>query len=215
MKNELIYNKLTENRLLPSVTLTDVDSALALTEALLEGGLTIMEITFRTSATAPAISAIAKKYPEMTIGAGTILSSEQVTVAIDAGAEFGLAPGFNNSVISAARSHNLFFIPGVATPTEIDKALEEGFDLLKLFPAGHLGGAGYLKSLQGPYQSTGVRFIPMGGVGLSNIATYFQCPVAAALGGSWLVPQEFIGNREFDKITSIVSESLKMTLIND
>jgi 2-dehydro-3-deoxyphosphogluconate aldolase/(4S)-4-hydroxy-2-oxoglutarate aldolase len=192
--------------------LADVDSALALTEALLEGGLTIMEITFRTSATAPAISAIAKKYPEMTIGAGTILSSEQVTVAKDAGAKFGLAPGFNNSVIYAARSQNLFFIPGVATPTEIDKALDQGFDLLKVFPAGHLGGRGYLKSLQGPYKSTGVHFIPMGGVGLLNIATYFQCLIVTALGGSWLVPQELIENRQFSEITSIVRKSMKIIL---
>lgn len=200
--------QLFDKKLLPAVTLEDADSALFVAEALLKGGLNVMEVTFRTEATASAIRLIVEKFPSMNVGAGTILSASQVNLAQDAGAQFGLSPGYNDEVIDAAESSNFPFIPGVITPTEIEQALSKDLKLLKLFPVSGFGGAGYVKSLQGPYQHTGVKFIPMGGIRLSNIKEYKFYSSVAALGGSWLVSGNWIAERQFGKITEMVRNSL-------
>ncbi len=131
-----------EKKLLPAITLEEVYSTLSVAEVLLKSGLDVMEITFRTAATARAIHAVAKEFPEMNIGAGTILDPDQITIAMDAGAQFGLAPGFNDRVVDEARKKDFSFIPGVLTSSEIEKALERKIILLKLFPVGNLGGGG-------------------------------------------------------------------------
>ncbi len=197
-------------KLLPAVTLTDTDSALAVAEALLEGGLNVMEITFRTSATADAVSAIAKEFPEMEIGAGTILTTGQISAAKDAGAQFGLAPGLNENVVSEAKKKDFPFIPGVMTPSEIERAIEFGYKMLKLFPASDLGGADFIHSLEGPYKHTGVKFLAMGGINPSNLKQYLQCDSVTAAGGSWMTPGEAIAMGKFEKITELVRDSLKI-----
>lgn len=203
-----MFQDIFQSKLLPAVTLTNADSALAVAEALLEGGINVMEITFRTSATAKAVSAIAKEFPEMHIGAGTILSPDQLSTARGAGAEFGLSPGFNKRVVEKAQEHDFPFIPGVATPSEIELALEYSYKLLKLFPVSALGGINYIQSLNGPYNHTGVKFLTMGGMNPSNLKSYLKHNIVTAAGGSWLSPSGLIQQGEFKKITEIVQESV-------
>jgi 2-dehydro-3-deoxyphosphogluconate aldolase/(4S)-4-hydroxy-2-oxoglutarate aldolase len=199
-----------EKKLLPAVTLTDTDSALSVAEAILEGGLDIMEIPFRTSAAAEALAAIAREFPEMKIGAGTILTPEQVSAAKNSGAQFGLAPGLNKNVLRAARELDFAFIPGVTTPSEIETALELGHKILKLFPVSNLGGTAYIQSLQGPYNHTGVKFLPMGGIDLSNLKEYLEFEIVAVAGGSWMTPQKAIADRNFPEITKQVRKSIEI-----
>lgn len=205
-----MHKEFFNKRLLPAITLSTTDSARALTEALLEAGLNVMEITFRTSSAASAIGIIRKEFPEMFIGAGTILSQEQISLAIDSGAQFGLAPGFNENVVRTAIEKKLPFIPGVMSPSEIENALNYDIKLLKLFPANNLGGSQFVKSLQGPYHHTGVSFIPMGGVKLTNISEYLQYPIVEALGGTWMAPPDWIRAKQFKKISKVVRESLSV-----
>lgn len=195
-------------KLMPAVTVNDVDDARWLAETYLKNGLDVMEITFRTEVTEAAVEAIATDFPDFKIGAGTILSMEQVSDAADAGAQFGLAPGLNPSVVKAARDQNLPFIPGVATPSEIEKALELGCKVLKFFPAEPMGGVATLKAFAGPYRHTEVKFIPMGGVNESNMDDYLDLDSVIAVGGSWLAPSKLIQKRASEKISEIVKKAL-------
>ena len=195
-------------KLMPAVTVNDVDEARWLAETYLENGLDVMEITFRTEVTEAAVEAIATDFPDFKIGAGTILSTEQVSDAADAGAQFGLAPGLNPAVVKAARDQNLPFIPGVATPSEIEQALELGCKVLKFFPAETMGGIKTLKALSGPYSHTGVKFIPMGGIDESNLNDYLELDSVIAVGGSWLAPSKLIQDRAHEQISSVIKSSL-------
>lgn len=203
-----MLKKILSKKLLPAVTIPDEQAALSVAEAFLKGGLNVMEITLRTEAAAASIGAIAKTFPEMNIGAGTILTAEDLAAARDAGAQFGLSPGFRDEVIGEADKQNFPFIPGVMTPSEIEKALAAGFEVLKLFPAGNLGGPGYLKSMHGPYQHKNVQFIPMGGVDRSNMESYLRCENVIAAGGSWLCPKHLVLEKKYRYITELVRESL-------
>jgi len=206
--NQSLTKLFSENRLLAAVTVDSESAAIAVARALLEGGLSVMEITFRTPAAAMSIEAIRKEVPDMTVGAGTLLTETQVSAAFTAGAEFGLSPGWNPRITDHALELGLPFIPGVSTPSEIEHALDSGFRLLKLFPADHLGGPGYLKSMEGPYGYTGVRFIPMGGVGPANLSDYAGIGIVAALGGSWLVSSQECRTGDVSSIPGRVRESL-------
>lgn len=198
-----------EKKLLPAVTLNDADSAKRLAEAYLNAGLEVMEVTFRTDATLGAIEAIATTFPEVKIGAGTILSTSQVQSAKDAGAKFGLSPGLNEHVVGSARDKDFPFIPGVMTPSEIEKAWDLGCEILKLFPAEIAGGTDYIRSLEGPYLHAGLQLIPMGGVGPENMSAYLDCSSVVAVGGSWLAPKGKIKKDDFSGIAEIVKNSLK------
>lgn len=199
-----------QKKLLPAVTLNNVDAALMLAETYLKAGLDVMEITFRTDTAVSAIRGIQKNYPEMKIGAGTLLSVDHVKAAQDAGAQFGLSPGLNEKVALAANENSFPFIPGVSTPSEIEKALDFGFNVLKLFPAGLLGGPAYIKSLEGPYGKTGILYIPMGGVNRTNLSEYLMNPFVLAAGGSWIAPGDLIKNKQFGKISEVVRQSLEI-----
>ncbi len=197
-------------KLMPAVTVNEVDAALRLAEIYLENGLNVMEITFRTDVTEAAVQAIATEFPDFKIGAGTILSTDQVSDAVEAGAQFGLAPGLNPSVVKAARDHDLPFIPGVATPSEIEQALELGCKVLKFFPAEPMGGVATLKAFAGPYKHTGVKFIPMGGIDESNLNDYLELDSVIAVGGSWLAPSQLIQDRAFGQLSEVVKKSLDL-----
>lgn len=205
-----MFQEIITNKLLPAVTFPDAYAAVRLAEALLEGGLDVMEVTFRTKATSNAIKAIVKELPEMHIGAGTILSADQLSAAQEAGAQFGLSPGINTKLVEKAESNDFPFIPGVATPSEIELALDLGFKTLKLFPASIMGGVEYLQSLEGPYHHTGVKFLTMGGINPANLQSYLGCEIVLAAGGSWLSPSELIQRGEFKRITEIVRESVTL-----
>ncbi len=207
MKNELLHIALSQ-RILPAVTFSSADEALPVAEAMLRGGLRVMEVTFRTAAATEAIRLIRKNLPEMYLGAGTLLSVTQLKQAMDAGAQFGLAPGFNPAVCKKAIEDNFPFIPGVMTPSEIESAAGMGFEILKLFPASQIDGVHFLKAILDPYQSLQIMFIPMGGVSLSNMNEYLNLRNVIAVGGSWLTKTEFIKAGQFDKITESVKEAL-------
>jgi 2-dehydro-3-deoxyphosphogluconate aldolase/(4S)-4-hydroxy-2-oxoglutarate aldolase len=203
-----MIDRILAKRIVPVVVLDRVESAEPLAEALLAGGLDIMEITFRTAAAEESIRRIAARFPEILLGAGTLLEADQVRRARDAGAIFGLAPGINPRTIATANEIGLQFSPGVMTPSEVELALSLGCKLLKFFPAEVAGGVAMLKALAGPYGHTGVKFIPTGGVSSENLADYLKLPVVAAIGGSWMVDKQLINEGKWTEITRITREAL-------
>ncbi len=199
----------THKKLVPVVAgLQHVEDALPLAEALLAGGLDVLEITFRTAAAEPAVRLIAQKLPQVILGAGTLLTQDQVKRARDAGAKFGVAPGLNLDVLRAAHEMNFPFVPGVMTPSEIETALQAGSKLLKFFPANIAGGVPMLKALAGPYGPAGVRFVVLGGVTAANMREFLDLPIVAAVGGSWLVDPALIAKRDWQTITARTKEAL-------
>lgn len=173
-------------RVVPVIAIEDANAALPLADALLEGGLPIAEITFRTAAAADVIDTMARMRPELFVGAGTLLSTQNVEDAIKAGAKFGVAPGCNLETVDFAMANGFPFMPGVCTPSDIEAALSIGCTMLKFFPAGAMGGVKMLKALYGPYKHMGVRFMPTGGVTADNLAEFLAQPGVAACGGTWI-----------------------------
>ncbi len=197
------------SRIIPVVVLQDAAQAVPLARALLAGGIEAIELTFRTAAGADAIRQVRESVPGMTVGAGTLLSAEQVDKAVDAGAQFAVAPGFNRRVTERARERGLPFAPGVMTPTDVENALEAGFTTMKFFPAESAGGVPQLKSLLGPYKHMGATFIPTGGITATTAANYLQLPAVLAVGGSWLTPSDALSRGDWETITRIARESLE------
>jgi 2-dehydro-3-deoxyphosphogluconate aldolase/(4S)-4-hydroxy-2-oxoglutarate aldolase len=159
-----------------------------------------MELTLRTEAALDALASIRSAVPEMLAGVGTVLTPDQVRAVRDAGASFGVAPGLNRTVLDAARDADLPFAPGVATPSDIESALEYGCRVLKFFPAEPSGGLPYLKSMAAPYAHLGLRFIPLGGLNEDNLGEWLASPLVAAVGGSWIAPRELICTRDWTEI---------------
>lgn len=203
-----MLDRITRRRIVPVVVLDREEDAEPLAEALLEGGLDIMEITFRTPAAEGSIRRIARAFPEILLGAGTLLERDQILRAKDAGAVFGLAPGLNPASVATAAECGLQFSPGVMTPSDVEQAMALGCKLLKFFPAETAGGAGMLKALSGPYGHTGVKFIPTGGVGSKNLMNYLKLPVVAAIGGSWMVDKALVAAGQWSEITRLTEEAL-------
>ncbi len=175
----------------------EAQDAVPLARALLDGGIDAMELTLRTPAAVEALVAIRREIPEMLAGIGTILHPDQVRQVYDAGAAFGVAPGTNPRVVEAAERIGLPFAPGIATPTDLELALQLGCHDVKFFPAESLGGLPYLKSLASPYVHLGVRFIPLGGLNQQNLGAYLTDPLVLAVGGSWLAPRHLIQNKDW------------------
>ena len=199
---------LLERPVIPVIVLDDVEDAEPLAEALLAGGIDIIEITFRTVAAAPAIERIKKTFPEMLVGAGTVVTPEQVQRALNIGVDFGLAPGLNPDTVKAFQGRGTLFIPGVMTPSEIEQGLALGCTLLKFFPAGPAGGAKMLTALGGPYSSLGVKFCPTGGVNLENMNDYLSLPIVSNIGGTWLATKEQIVDKQWSQVTQQVKAAL-------
>ena len=203
-----MIDRILAKRIIPVVVLESAESAEPLAAALLAGGLDIMEITFRTAAAEEAIRRIATRYPEILLGAGTLLETEQVVRAKAAGAVFGLAPGLNPQIVAAAHAVGLQFSPGVMTPSEVEQALTLGCRLLKFFSAEAAGGVNLLQALAGPYAHTGVKFVPTGGVSAANLTAYLKLPVVAAIGGSWMVDKQLVNGGRWADITRLTREAL-------
>lgn len=180
-----IYERLGAAGAIPVIKLERVEDAVPLARALLEGGLPVAEVTFRTEAAAAGIAAIRREVPQVLVGAGTVLTTSQAQEAIAAGAQFVVAPGSNSKVIDQVLAAGIPMIPGVATPTEVEAALERGLAVLKFFPAQVLGGVAMMKALSGPYPQ--VKFVPTGGIDESNMREYLQQKNVLAVGGSWMV----------------------------
>ncbi len=194
--------------LVPVVKIEQAEDAVDLGKALSAGGLPCAEITFRTAAAEEAIRRIASNLPDVILGAGTVLTVDQADRAVSAGAQFIVSPGFNQKVVDWCLNNEIPVTPGVATPTEIDMALEVGLSILKFFPAEAMGGIKTLKAISAPYG--GVKFIPTGGINRDNLADYLALPSVHCCGGSWLVKASLISAGKFDEITQLAQEAVSV-----
>jgi 2-dehydro-3-deoxyphosphogluconate aldolase / (4S)-4-hydroxy-2-oxoglutarate aldolase len=199
-----------EKRIVPVAVIDDVANAVPLAEALLAATLNVIEVTFRTASAADSIRRIRQKCPEMLVGAGTILDTDQLQRAVDAGAQFGVSPGLNETVVAKANQLRLPFTPGVMTPSEVERALALGGKLLKFFPAETAGGIKMLKAFAGPYAHTGVKFIPLGGISAQNAGEYLAQPIVAAIGGTWIAERKLVQEKQWAAITKLTREALEI-----
>jgi 2-dehydro-3-deoxyphosphogluconate aldolase/(4S)-4-hydroxy-2-oxoglutarate aldolase len=203
-----VHAILDDERLLPIVVLDDATVALPLGAAVRAGGLSSVEITLRTPAALGAIRALARE-SDLLVGAGTVLTTAQAEEAVDAGASFIVAPGVSAKVVAWCRDAGVPVFPGVATPTDIQAALELGIDVVKFFPADLNGGVPAIKALSAPFG--GVKFVPTGGVTLANLAAYLEQPSVLAVGGSWLVARSAIASQDWSGITALVAAAVEIT----
>ncbi len=197
--------KLKKIGIVPVVVLNDADDALPLGECLMKGGLPCAEVTFRTPAAEESIRRLAKAYPDMIIGAGTVLTCDQADRAIDAGAKFIVSPGFNPKVTEYVLKKGMPMTPGICTPTEIEAALQFGLDVLKFFPAEPSGGLKMLKAMAAAY--VGLQFMPTGGINAENVKDYLKYDRIVACGGSWMVSGSLVKEGKFDEIEKLVCEA--------
>ncbi|MDE6933367.1 MAG: bifunctional 4-hydroxy-2-oxoglutarate aldolase/2-dehydro-3-deoxy-phosphogluconate aldolase [Oscillospiraceae bacterium] len=191
--------------IVPVVVIDHAADALPTARALLDGGVDVMEITFRTEAAPEAIRAVAEGCPEMLVGAGTVVTLDQCRQAVEAGAKFIVAPGYDEEVVSWCVDQGIPVLPGCVTPTEIMAAMKHGLKVLKFFPAGVYGGLSAMKALSGPFK--GVKFVPTGGVGPQNAGEYGAAPFIHAVGGSWVCAQDDIASHQFQRITQLCREA--------
>ena len=197
-----------EYGIVPVAAIEDAALALPLADALIAGGLPVVEVTFRTQAAAEAIATLRRERPQLIVGAGTVLTPKNVMAAAEANALFMVAPGTTRKIVHAARFFDIPFLPGVAAPTEIEAALELDCTLLKFFHAEALGGVKMLKAMYAPYAHTGVRFMPFGGIGPDNIEEYLAFEAVAAVGGTWIASKEDIAQGRWDDISAKCREAL-------
>jgi 2-dehydro-3-deoxyphosphogluconate aldolase / (4S)-4-hydroxy-2-oxoglutarate aldolase len=196
-----------QSRVVPVVVVSDVAQAVPMAEALLAGGVDVMEITLRSDAALAAIEAVARAVPAMQVGAGTVTRASELASVQSAGARFGLSPGATPELLAAVRAAGLPFVPGVATPGEAMAARDAGFTLLKCFPAAQLGGVEVLKAWGGPLPD--LRFCPTGGVSLANMASFLSLPNVAMVGGSWLTPAAAVQAGDWARVTQLAREAVE------
>ncbi len=196
------------NKIVPVVKIEDAVRAPDVGRALVAAGITVIEITFRTAAAAEAIKRCRDASGDLRVGAGTVRTVEQIDWAIDGGAEFLVAPGFDPDIVEHAAKRGIPHIPGTITPTEIERAVSYGLDVLKFFPAEHAGGAGFLKSVAAVFPE--VSFVPTGGINAANLADYLALPSVAACGGSWMVRHDWIAEGDFARIESVSREAVAL-----
>mgnify|MGYP005888894359 FL=1 len=201
----VVLQLMKKSGVIPVVVLDDTAQALPTANALLAGGVSVMEITFRTAAAASSIKAVSESCPEMLVGAGTVVTLEQCKQALECGAKFIVSPGFDPEVVSWCMERNIPITPGCVTPTEIMTAMKLGLNVVKFFPAGVYGGLKAMKALAAPFG--GVKFIPTGGVDAKNLKEYLEAPFVHAVGGSWLCPKKEIAAGNFDAVTALCREA--------
>ncbi len=209
MTSNEVYARLSSFGIIPIIAIDRVEHALPLADALLAGGLPVIEITFRTAAAREVIQLLTRERPQLLVGAGTVLTRETAVDAKEAGARFALAPGLNPAIVKCAEELGIPFMPGVATPSEVELALGLGCRMLKLFPAELLGGVEMLNALLGPYGHTGVSFIPTGGVSPANLDAYLACKGVAAVGGTWLAKKEDLAGGKWAEIQRRCAEAVE------
>jgi 2-dehydro-3-deoxyphosphogluconate aldolase/(4S)-4-hydroxy-2-oxoglutarate aldolase len=200
-----ILEKLGQYGIVPVVVLNDSKDAEPLADALCEGGLACAEVTFRTKAAAESIKIMSEKHPEMLVGAGTVLTVEQVDEAVAAGAKFIVSPGLNSEVVKYCLDKNIAITPGVVTPSEMEQAIELGLNIVKFFPAEPSGGLSMIKAVSAPY--TMLKFMPTGGINPGNVKEYLKSDKIFACGGSWMVKGDLVDAGDFDKIKELTKEA--------
>ncbi|WP_022941551.1 bifunctional 4-hydroxy-2-oxoglutarate aldolase/2-dehydro-3-deoxy-phosphogluconate aldolase [Psychromonas hadalis] len=198
-----INQRLADIKVIPVIAITDAKKAVKLAQVLIENGLPCAEITFRTEQAALAMKLMRDAYPEMLIGAGTVLNAGQVNEAIEAGVDFIVSPGFNPTTIKYCQQRNIVIIPGVNNPSHVEQAMEMGLDTLKFFPAEASGGISMLKSLSAVYP---VKFMPTGGINPSNVNDYLAIPSVFACGGTWMIPNDLIDNEQWDELAVLIKK---------
>ncbi len=203
-----IAEQFREYAVVPVVVLDDAKDALPLAEALTEGGLPCAEVTFRTEAAEESIRLMSEKYPEMLVGAGTVLTIEQVDRAVAAGAKFIVSPGFDPEIVDYCLEKNIPVFPGCVTPSEVAQAAKRGMKVIKFFPAEQAGGIARIKAMAAPY--TMMEFMPTGGIGVNNLKDYLSFDKILCCGGSWMVKGDLIRNGEFDKIRELTKEAVEL-----
>jgi 2-dehydro-3-deoxyphosphogluconate aldolase/(4S)-4-hydroxy-2-oxoglutarate aldolase len=201
-----IIEQLNDTGVIAVLVIDELQNAVPLAKALMKGGVNAIELTLRTPVALEAAQAIMQEVPEVLVGLGTVLTVDQVKAASKIGVDFAVAPGCNPRIIRAAQEYGLSFAPGIATPTDIETALEQGCRILKYFPAETSGGLKHLDSMAAPYQHLGLGFIPLGGVNLSNASSYLKSPKISAIGGSWIAKRPMIQSGDWETITSNARE---------
>ena len=196
-----------EAGVIPVIVIDDIEKAVPLARALVKGGLPVLEVTFRTGCAAEAIAKIKAEVPGAKLIAGTVLTQRQLVAAREAGAEACVAPGFDPEVVRAANALGMPFCPGVATASELSQALALGCRMVKFFPAESAGGVKYIKDLLGAFRWTGVKFMPTGGVNLSNVGKYLEVPEIVACGGTWIAPKDAVASGDWDRIEKLAAEA--------
>ncbi|MCI6006079.1 MAG: bifunctional 4-hydroxy-2-oxoglutarate aldolase/2-dehydro-3-deoxy-phosphogluconate aldolase [Blautia sp.] len=203
-----VLKKIQETGIIPVVVLNDAKDAAPLAKALCEGGLPCAEVTFRTAAAEESIRIMSREFPEMFVGAGTVLTTEQVDRAVDAGAKFIVSPGLNPKVVKYCIEKGIPVTPGVCTPSEVEQAIELGLDVVKFFPAEPAGGLNMIKAMAAPY--VGMKFMPTGGINPKNVREYLAYDRILACGGSWMVKGSLVEAGEFDKIKELTREAVEI-----
>lgn len=205
-----VIEEISKIGIVPVIALDDAKDAEPLAKALCEGGLPCAEVTFRTAAAEESIRIMSEKFPEMLVGAGTVLTTEQADRAVAAGAKFIVSPGLNPKVVAHCTSKNIPVVPGCANPSDIEQAIELGLDVVKFFPAEAAGGLKMIKAMSAPY--TAVRFMPTGGINADNLIEYLNFGKIIACGGSWMVSKDMVAAGDFDKITRLTREAVEKML---
>jgi 2-dehydro-3-deoxyphosphogluconate aldolase/(4S)-4-hydroxy-2-oxoglutarate aldolase len=203
-----VIGRLNDSKIIPIFAFETVEDGAKVCELLFRNNLKVVEITFRTAAASETIKALARKFPDMLIGAGTILNRIDLEMAVAAGAKFAVAPGCNPNIIKSANELRLPFFPGVATPTDIECANELGVKVMKFFPAEACGGVKMLRAMGAPYRHLGIKFLPTGGITASNLPDYLAVDNVLAVGGTWLAPAEMVKAKQWDKIDDLVKEAV-------
>jgi 2-dehydro-3-deoxyphosphogluconate aldolase/(4S)-4-hydroxy-2-oxoglutarate aldolase len=201
-----IREQLAAYRVLPVITAEDVESTVALSRALLEGGMRAVEITLRTDAALEAIAAVRSALPEMAVAAGTVTNPRALQAAVEAGCDFYVSPGLTEQLLAAAREAEVSLVPGVATPSEIMLGMDYGLDCFKLFPAVPVGGIALLKALAGPFP--GLAFCPTGGLSPDNFREFLALPNVVCCGGSWMVAAELVQREDWDTIRQLAAAAM-------
>ena len=200
-----IFEQFKKIGIIPVVVLDDAKDAEPLAEALCEGGLPCAEVTFRTAAAADVIRIMSEKYPEMLVGAGTVLTKEQVDRAVECGAKFIVSPGLNPEIVKYCISKGIPVTPGTQTPSEMEQAIELGLSVVKFFPAEPAGGLKMIKAVAAPY--VGLQFMPTGGISAANVREYLKFDRIIACGGSWMVKADLVKAGKFDEIKALTAEA--------
>ena len=205
-----VLEKISKIGIVPVVKIDREEDALPLAKALCAGGLPCAEVTFRTDAAAGAIKAMTTAFPDMCVGAGTVLNAAQVDAAVEAGAQFIVSPGLNPKTVKYCLDKNIPITPGTSSPSDIEQAIELGLDVVKFFPAEQSGGIAKIKAMAAPYVN--MKFMPTGGINAKNLTSYLDFNKIIACGGSWMVPSDLINNGEWDKIEQLTREAVQTML---
>lgn len=208
MDAKAVEQKLAQMGVVPVVVLEDAKDAVPLAKALCAGGLPCAEVTFRTAAAEASMQAMCAAFPEMLVGAGTVLTIEQVDRAVAAGAQFIVGPGFDPEIVDYCLAKAIPIFPGCVTPTEISQAVKRGLRVAKFFPAAQYGGVATIQALAAPF--VGMKFMPTGGVNANNLQDFLRCPAIAACGGSWMVKGDLIRNGDFAQIQALTEQAVSL-----